>query len=956
MDGRWIASGEMEGAHLKHAAETGEFPGRRATEVCYAVTRWRTDVPPSGHCLDVGPEGARGMAFTRAWIAFVMVLALLALMPLTAFGLVNEYGMTFSGQSTCLGCHDPSLYAQTVHARMVNSGILPSAPTSWTVIRAAGDPPAVAGTMNNYWDSGGAYPIADPAEPWLTLGDSGHGLGTEYLIWKGSSNPSTIPWNLVEGFSWSPEFGWNFTPVDNPNTGLYDDTYNCFRCHMLGATNRTASASDIAAVPNPQVSIPATYTTGLGWARSSTTTLGAFDSSPAVSVEGMSVQCEACHGTGFKATPAVKHFTSGTELSNKMPATGTLPTTTVSTLGQSQVCGQCHGSYTNVAGTLGIYGYTPNLPMRLFVDVNGSSGGQSYTYVPTEAQFLANPTAYWLFPNGSNAKASHFYYNEWAVSGHSYRGALTSSSPDAMRFQAAGNGHFRASTSGTDCVTCHTGEGYEKSKDYQNTDPNVDIWSHFTQTTSTVGYMGQECVVCHSAHPSGTIGSDATDVVRAPDPAGVRSCFGLGTANSSICEDCHNWQYEVQRAAGNPGAGPSYRPGATSPSNGSGPIHPQRETLHGKVMLDVAPGAEFMPGAKCEDCHMPKTNKRANRYSHGMQIMLPGKADLWMSAATAYDAAHPGANGPSPYLGEDSCSRCHPGETRTQLQANIDTWQSGALAAAADASSAIVAAQTRAPAEYALTDPASPGYVLLSRATWNVKAFFSDASRGVHNPPYEMAALVVAKRMAQSVGGVYDYLTWPSTITSPTSRSYGFIVAHVRNGDGTSAGAAKIALEVNDGAGWSQLDSTSADANGNVSFLIAPKVYGAHRYRLRWDRCGDDRADKYSAVMTVTLAKIASRTTLKASTDEIRLGEKVTLSGAVSPSAAGRKVTLQRKVKSSGAWKNLWTLTLSSASKFSKSFKPTSVASWYFRVKYAGTSTVAASTSATVKVVVETGR
>ena len=61
--------------------------------------------------------------------------------------------------------------------------------------------------------------------------------------------------------------------------------------------------------------------------------------------------------------------------------------------------------------------------MRDFVDINGVSGGQSYTKIPTEAEFLAEPTAYWMFPNGSNAKGGHYYYDEWAASGHSYRGA-----------------------------------------------------------------------------------------------------------------------------------------------------------------------------------------------------------------------------------------------------------------------------------------------------------------------------------------------------------------------------------------------------------------------------------------------------------------------------------------------------------------------------------------------------
>ena len=286
--------------------------------------------------------------------------------------------------------------------------------------------------------------------------------------------------------------------------------------------------------------------------------------------------------------------------------TGVQVSTTLEVLGQSQVCGQCHGSFTNVAGTLGIYGYTPNQPLRNFVDVNGASGGQSYTKIPTEAEFLANPTAYWMFPNGSNAKGGHYYYDEWAASAHSYRGAYykaavkdaagkqigplpTDFSPDAMTFQTGrgtptdpagdpptgswGQGHFNAtaqSSIDSKCYNCHTGEGYLSSKD-------AKIAEGFVATTSTIGKMGQECATCHQGHPS-AIGAE--DVVREPDKAGERSAKGLTADNASICEDCHNWQFEVQNTA------PAYKPLASLTSRG-GPSHPQRETYHGRVMLDV---------------------------------------------------------------------------------------------------------------------------------------------------------------------------------------------------------------------------------------------------------------------------------------------------------------------------------------------------------------------------------
>jgi hypothetical protein len=140
--------------------------------------------------------------------------------------------------------------------------------------------------------------------------------------------------------------------------------------------------------------------------------------------------CEQCHGTGQAS--ATGHTNTGVVISAG-----------IDVLGQSQVCGQCHGSYTNVAGTMGIYGYTTNLAMRDFVDINGASGGKSYTKIPTEEEFAASPAAYWMFPNGSNAKGNHYYYNEWAASAHSSRRFRSRPpvDPDALIFQAAGNGH-----------------------------------------------------------------------------------------------------------------------------------------------------------------------------------------------------------------------------------------------------------------------------------------------------------------------------------------------------------------------------------------------------------------------------------------------------------------------------------------------------------------------------------
>ena len=582
----------------------------------------------------------------RIFVLLVVALTGMLLLPaLASATLVNEYGMHFAGQSTCLSCHSRMSGALKVgsalHGNFATSGLAPAVPEKWNNFHAAGDVTPVAGTGQVRFEAGGTYSIT--GLDWITLGDSSTigNSGTEYLFFQGSSDPTVMPWNIVEGLTWTPENGGEWMiAAEDPDAGLYDATYNCQRCHQLGATmNGTGKV-----VPNPAASITPSPGTAVQWARDESMTVTDFRTDASVSTPGLGIQCEQCHGTG-QADDANGHVNTGVDISGSLAV-----------LGQSQVCGQCHSSGTNMAGTLGIYGYTSNLPMRDFVDINGTGGTQSYTKIPSEDEFSLDPKGYWMFPNGSNAKGNHYYYNEWAASGHSYRAALTKDDADAMAFQAAGNGHYSnnmdAGMSG--CYKCHTGEGYLQTKG----DP---IATDLVLTKDNVGKMGQECITCHNGHPDG-IGAD--NVVREPDKAGQRSAKGLTVDNASICEDCHNWQMEVLGTTPNPA------PMADLSAHG-GASHPQRETLHARsVMVDVADGSEYMPGAKCEDCHMVKTNKAETRISHGMKPMLPGDAEKWQAEA-GYTA------------GQDSCTSCHPSRSRDQLQGNIDDWQASRATQAA---------------------------------------------------------------------------------------------------------------------------------------------------------------------------------------------------------------------------------------------------------------------------------
>ena len=820
-----------------------------------------------------------------------IVAAAVLVVPAVAFGanLVNEYGMNYAGQGACVGCHTD--YDQQIHGRFATPGISPEAPAAWTAFQAAGDLPAVAGEGQSLYHSGGIYPYS---LDWITLGDVDGNSGTEYLFFRGSDDPTVMPWNIVEGLVWEPGVGWELA-AGAEDEGLLDESYSCYRCHQLGSTE---PAADGQVVPNPAVAVPAAPDTAKQWARDPAYSVADFMSIPAASYDGLGIQCENCHGTGVEDSPG--HMGSGAQI-----------VTNLETLGQSQVCGQCHGSYSTVAGTLGIIGYTVNLPMRDFADING--GSPSYTKIPTEEEFLDPEMAskYYMYPNGSNARGNHYYYNEWAATGHSYRGALTAEDPDAMAFQAAGNGHFNAATSAIGCTKCHTGENYLVSK-------SAKIAEDFTPTDKNVGFMGQECITCHNGHPS-AIGAD--DVVRDPDKAGWRSARGLSVDNASICEDCHNWQYEVL------GGAPDYKPQADLSSRG-GASHPQRETLHGRVMVDLPEAGEYMTDAACEDCHMPKTNRNANRISHGMKPMLPGKAEEWQAAA-GYTK------------GEDSCSGCHTSRTRDQLQANIDGWQADTQAMADEAAAAILAAQALAPAEYSLTDPTTPGYALVGRATWNYKAFVNDGSTGVHNPEYLQAGLEKAVMMAKSVGGSFGTLQAPASLVPGKS---GFVSGKVVNGDGSGAAHASLSLLAN---GVATGDTTMADAKGHFTFLVTPAA--KTNYAAVWVRSGDPITEMTSASVSVAIAKVASSTGIKSSTYLMRKGQRIKLTGKVRPNAAGKTVRLQAR-KGGGSWRTIKTVRLTSSSRYSYRYKPSARATWSFRARYAGTSTVQGSTSRVVKV------
>ncbi len=839
----------------------------------------------------------------RIVLIIVGALAAAMIIPALAFaapppGLTNDYGQHFAGQDVCVDCHG-SNYSSTVHGRFTKAGLVPAPPASWTAFQSLGGGPSY-NILGNTWLTLGASADAGADEA---------GSPSEILIWKGPVATGAMPWNLVEGLSADPATGEYKIPAEP----LSDGPYGCYQCHNLGPTK------------------PGTgfLTASKGWSRPAGKTAADFATDPAVSQPGMSIQCESCHGTGVAAdASAGGHFNTGTKLSAGNPNT----TFNIEVLGNSQVCGACHASYTQTDPqgnpTLGIFGYTPDKRLADVVNVSGTPAGRApYTKIPTEAEFLASPLAYSMFPNGDNATGHHFYYNEWQASAHSWRGALTKDSADASAYQQLGTSHYANSfdpTLSSGCYKCHTGEGYLTSK-------NATVAKYMpSPAASNVGLMGQECITCHTGHPAGTDPANA-GVMRAPDPAGVRSNTGRTTANASICEDCHNWQYETQGLTTPGSASFNYAPVADLAGHAS-PSHPQRETLHGRSMVEIAQASEFMPNAKCEDCHMPVTNSEDNRFAHGMKPMLPGDAQAWNAAANAASVA---AGNGAVYEGKDSCTKCHPGLTADQLQTRVDDWQAATKDEAAKVATAITAAQTAS--EFSMTDSSRPGYVLVGRATWNYEVYQNDSSGGVHNPEYVVAGLKKAEQLAKSVGGKFAFFGGSASIVPGGT---GFVSGMVVNGDGS--GAANAMIKLSTGA------TTMADAQGGFTFIVTQVA--ATSYTATWQRSSVASTDLTSAPIKIAAAKLASKTTIVRSAKSIAFGKSVRISGKVTP-AATASVTIKYRRGTSGAWKSA-KATLTSGS-YAKSFSGLSRGTWSFKTLYAGTASVASSTSATVNVTVK---
>jgi hypothetical protein len=603
----------------------------------------------------------------------------------------------------------------------------------------------------------------------------------------------------VGTFEWDPAFPetWEFGAE-----GVGYSTYTCGGCHHLGWVSQNTKPSK-----------------GKFVATASTPVANAWVSNPASSTPspqkyeaGASIQCEVCHGTGEASVAVSNHYG---------PFTSNVKIVKGNALLDSQVCGQCHGRF-KAGNTLG---YTPDQNLLTFVTP------YSFGDIPTEATWngginAATGKAWVFFPNGANRTQKHIYYQEWILSGHSYRGAyydpvggVTLDDPRVTPYQKVIGGHYspKADFAEEYCINCHTGEGYALRK-------GLALVKNFEPTEDNVGFMGTECANCHIAH-----GADTENGMAVREPDAEPTLYGLEM--TSICEDCHNWEREMEgeehvvtnplpvNASGAPAKDLSIRGGYN---------HPTREIYNGYGLFEVEEAGKFMPNVVCEDCHMPATksdfpektglerhaNQSWKRYSHRMHIMEPGDAEEW-------DLAPWG----------DSCSPCHPGLTQSELQEELEGWLEDTAAASVEASAAYADAWAIAEGG-GPEDPDSLAFqTLMGRAYYNIRAYLGEGSLGAHNPEYLVEGLEAATKMAKSVNGSFGFLAWGDAFAGVD-----YITGNVLNGDGSPAAGAAIQFTVD-----SVPETVYTDANGNFVFLFADDA--ATFDEPVWKRCSDPAAD-----------------------------------------------------------------------------------------------------------------
>jgi predicted CXXCH cytochrome family protein len=669
------------------------------------------------------------------WLAPLIMGGLVLATAATAYAGPNAYGQVFAGQAKCLSCHGQ------VDGRYQVGSFLDSAHAKQIVDVQAETSALVPPATSTAWPSPAAPGGISfgPDDVWLRFGV---GPTYEYISRYTNNGPHT----LSTGIGISTVFG---APADDYlmfNNATFDALANswtiknpvkvgtffqdCAACHMLGVTRPGAS----------------TYTLGNG---------ATMTHSTETSYAGVGIQCENCHGTG--------------STDNKHPNWSNSSGVGIVSLRQalrSQTCGQCHGSISAPERVFSGYynffsanGFTPDRALSDF----GTIAGAQYVRTTLASPTVTIPvTDTKFYPSGHNKSMSSGTYNEWRLSAHAHSLRY----PDGTLFGGPGSQFWI----GTDCLPCHSGEGFLRSLGYgQWPEPNeIGV----TPSKVASDSLNIECGVCHTVH------------AKTGEPLGLR------LPQAEICSGCHS-------AGVAPGA--EVAPGGMS--GGS-----NKEMLAGYGLIGVPQAGEQMKNATCPDCHMPVTS--GTTPSHVFTPMLPGNAATW--------GVQPGG---------DSCTPCHKTRSRDELQARIDAWQADIAAAVTTANAAITSASTRTGAT------STAGALLIGSAKTDRDFVVNDASGGVHNHAYAKAGLVEAAYLANAVGSTFPAfdVTAFSTRTG-TSVAFG----RLSFGDGSTAAGEHVVIEARPGGSTTWAAVNTGLTNDAGEFAVAVSPTGTTSYRARW--------------------------------------------------------------------------------------------------------------------------
>jgi predicted CXXCH cytochrome family protein len=548
---------------------------------------------------------------------------------------------------------------------------------------------------------------------------------------------------------------------------------------------------------------------------------------------------------------------------------------------KSQVCGQCH-----VTGDAKEKNY---LGIKFFSSPNGYTADRKLsdffdaygTVAPNDFVKGSRASAIPTIPLNSSVK---FYPNGSNKSMHHVYYNEWAISPHARSLRYRNGDLWTAAPSAT-CLPCHSGEAFLKSIGYGAASAN-DVYS--TPSSVASDTLNIECAVCHTVHSTSG------------------EALGLRLEPTELCSKCHNGEIEE---------------GAKAPL-GKALHHTIREMFNGYGMIGVPDSSElFMQGTGCIDCHMPET--RAERKTHSFRVMTPGNAKAWGVPE-----------------GGDSCTHCHPGMTRDELQAKLDGWKSEIDALIRESTTTVAAAKSR---------PASTtvgGNLLILSAEANRKFVEGDGSSGGHNFPYAKAGLLKSVEFAKAVGAYYTGVG--CTGYSPAT-GIAVLYGSLKNGDGTAVAGKTLTIQRRalGSATWEDYDTAATSASGAFGLAVMPAAShagpGSTEFRVVWNP-GVAEGTVYSATQGVT---IGSATSVSTSRRSQRLGYSTVISGAVSPNHTGRVVTVQYK-RGTGRWATLAYRTLSSTSTYSITYRPRYRGTYYFRTIFGTDVSHAGSTSGTV--------